>query len=218
MRLDEFQQEIVSRVARYAAPVADEAGQEAYQLLIVGPEEQVRESCAESDFDVTIRHDVAEDEWRQEAERALSLDDLVVPAAALADPRDWAKPSRREPPADARSILVAFRPTRPGGTGFTFQTNLTLFGSFLFLFLPPTRFAWAAAQVRPTSGDPDLFLSVGGASLLAGIFASQAPGLFPDTVWAQMIFGVSLPFSPTITVVPFVVPSTTAFVFVGWII
>jgi hypothetical protein len=217
MRLDEFQQEVVSRVVRYAAPVADEAGQEAYQLLIVGPEEQVRESCAESDFDVTIRHDVAEDEWRQEAERALSLDDLVVPAAALADPRDWAKPSRREPPAEAR-ILAAFRPTRPGRTAFTFQTNLTLFGSVLFLFFPPTRFAWAAAQVRPTSGDPDLFLSVGGASFLAGIFASQAPGLFPDTVWAQMIFGVSLPFSPTITVVPFVVPSTTAFVFMGWII
>jgi hypothetical protein len=217
MRLDEFQQEVVSRVVRYTAPVSDEAGEEAYELLIVGPEEQVSESFGKSDFDVTIRPDVAEDEWREEAERALSLQDQVVPAAALADPRDWAKPSRREPPADAQ-ILAAFRATRPGGTGFTFQTNLTLFGSFLLLFFPPTRFSWTAAQVRPTSGDPDLFLSVGGASLLAGVFSSVGPGLFPDTVWAQMIFGVSLPFTPTITVVPFVVPSTTALTFMGWIL
>jgi hypothetical protein len=217
MRLDEFQQEVVSRVVRYAAPVTDEAGEEAYELLIVGPEEQVRESFGESDFDVTIRLDVAEDEWKEEAERALSLEDQVVPAAALADPRGWAKPSRHEPPEEAR-ILVALRATRQGGTPFIFQTNVTLFGTFLLLFFPPTRFSWAAAQVRPTRGDPDLFLSVGGASLLAGVFSSVRPGLLPDTVWAQMTFGVSLPFTPTVTVVPFVAPSTTAFTFMGWIL
>jgi hypothetical protein len=217
MRLEEFQQEVVSRIVRYAAPVTDEAGEEAYELLIVGPEEQVRESFGESDFDVTIRPDVAEDEWREEAERTLFLEDQVVPAAALADPREWAKPPRREPPAEAR-ILVAFRATRPGGTGVNFRTTVTLFGSFLLLFFPPPRFTWAAAQVRPTSGDPDLFLSVGAASLLAGVFSSVGPGLFPDTVWAQMIFGVSLPFNPTVTVVPFVVPSTTELVFTGWIL
>jgi hypothetical protein len=216
MRLDEFQQEEVSRVVRYAVPITDEAGEEAYELLIVGREQKVRENFAESDIEVTIRPEVAEEEWREEAQRQLSWDQ-AVPRSAFDDPRAWTKPPRPDPPTED-SVMVTLRATRPGGTGFVIRAlNLTLFSTTIFGLASGAPMAWVTAQVRPSSGDPDLFLLVGGARV-AGIFTSEAPGLIWDTVWAQMIYGISLPFVPLVGVVPFVSPSTTELHFWGWLI
>ena len=218
MRLDDFQQEDVRRLSRYVVPITDEAGNEAYELLILGPEQRVQETFAESDIDVAVRPDVAEEEWREEAQRALAWEDQVYPRSAFDDPAGWAKPPRPQPSAEDR-VLVALNSTRPGGTGLTLQIrNLTLFGSVTLGLVPPRRMAWVGAQVRPFSGDPDLSLSVGGASgFVAGIFSSTAPGLLWDTVWAQIIYGISLPFFPTVDVVPFLIPSSTLFIFWGWV-
>jgi hypothetical protein len=217
MRLDAFQQEVVSRVIRYAVPVTDDSGDQAYELLIVGHEQRVRETFAMSDIEATIRPGVAEEEWREEAQRALSWEDQVVSREAFDDPAGWAKPPRREPPAEDR-ILVTLRATRPGGTGFnvTFR-NLTLFSTMIFAVASSRPMSWFTAQVRPSSGDPDLFLLVGGARV-AGIFDSNAPGLIWDTVWAQMIFGISVPFVPLLGVVPFISPSTTQLHSWGWVV
>jgi hypothetical protein len=71
MRLVDFQEEVVSRVVRYALPVANETGEETHELLIVGREQQVRETLAESEIEVTIRPGVTEEKWKAEAQRQL---------------------------------------------------------------------------------------------------------------------------------------------------
>jgi hypothetical protein len=219
MRLDEFQEEVVSRVVRYALPVTDEAGEEAYELLIVGREQQVRDALAESDIEVTIRPGVAEEEWKAEAERELSFNQ-VIPREAFDDPKSWVK-SAPEPSAEA-PVLVTLRATRPGGTGFVFRVTTLSLGAgagITFMLGAGSLMSWAGAQVRPFTGDPDLFLFIAGGRPpgMPGIFSSAAPDGMWDTVWAQMLPGVPSPFVPLINVKGFTT-TTTALLVWGWVI
>jgi hypothetical protein len=195
MRLDDFQQEEVSRVIRYALPVGDEPGNEAYELLIVGPEQQVRDHLADSDIEVTVREDVTDEEWREQAQRELSGHQQVT-RSVFDDPRSWAKPPST--PSDAGSIRMGLRATRPSGTAFTLQiTNLILpvgSGPFITLFLQPV--LWVTAQVQPTRGDPDLTLSGVTGGIAVGVFNSALPDGLPDTVFGQIALPSSSDLAP----------------------
>jgi hypothetical protein len=117
---------------------------------------------------------------------------------------------------------VTLRATRPGGTGFALRATSVSLGSkasitFMLGSGPPI--SWVAAQVRPVTGDPDLFLSISGGrpAGLPGLFSSVAPNGLPDTVWAQMIPGISFPFVPIVTVFGFTA-TVTGFFLAGWVI
>lgn len=212
MRLDEFEQEQVSRIVRYTIPVPDDRSEAAYELVIVGREEQVGATFGESEIEAKIRPGVTEDEWTRETQRELEGGPLL-PREALHDPRAWVKPAPTDLSAD---IMMTLRAVKPGATGFLFTvTGMTVFSRTVFAVGSGSRMAWVAAQSRPSSGDPDLFLLVGRVPV-TGVFSSTAPGLVWDTVFATATFGFGVPFVPLIVVVPFISPSTTTLFVSGW--
>lgn len=216
MHLDEFHQEPAGELLRYSLPLADEAGEQTYELLILGSEQQVRDSFGESDFDVTIRPGVTEEEWASDLSRQLSLADEVVPREAFDDPNTWFKQPHRDPtPKD--SVLMALRRERPGGTGFSVTVTSVRLSLGSFVTFSGPRMTWFTAQTRPISGDPDLFLTVSGGLGTTGLMASTLPDGLWDTVWAQNFPPqIAVPFVPFLTVRGFT--ATVALLLaVGWV-
>jgi hypothetical protein len=216
MRLDDFQQEALGEFVRCSVPVTDEAGGRHYELLVLGREQQIRESLGESDFEVTIRpgerksleelQHRSQEQWPEELARHLPAAE-ALPRTAFADLRAWFK----QPPADPSaedSILLALRPHRPAGTYSNFFASGSVgLGLSVFFLVFPQVF-WSRALAAPTTGDVDLFLSRDGATVVS---SSNQPGLawefVLDWVWPWQSF------SPMFRVVG--AASASSFVFVA---
>jgi hypothetical protein len=182
-RLEDFREERLEEAVRYSLPLSDETGERTHELLILGAEDQIRESLGESEFEVTIRPDVSEEDWASEASRQFASADQVVPREAFDHPKSWLKDPPPRPTAD-NCVVIAVRQERPGGTGLSLAVrNLSLSPPRFSLFVPavgPNGAAWFDAQVQPISGDPDIFL-FGGVGV--GRFSSTAPDGIWDRVW-----------------------------------
>jgi hypothetical protein len=193
MRLDDLQRESVGEFVRYSAPLPDESGAVGHELIILGPETRVRESFAESDFEVTIRPGErwsVEDLQREAPEEWLSQVADHIPASevlrsAFDDPRPWLKKSPLDPTAED-SIFVIVMNTRPGGTYFRmFFRNIFIApkATHFSAFTPITTAVHfvRAITVPETVVDVDLYLGFNGAS---GAFpvSSTLPAPLPDQV------------------------------------
>lgn len=212
-RLDDFRKEQLAESVRYALPLTDETGERTHELLIVGAEDQIRESLGESEFEVTIQPGVSEEDWASEASRQLGWADQVVPREAFDHPKSWSKDPLRRPDAD-NSVLIALRQERPGGTGLsTAIRTMSLSPPRSGLFVPavgPFGVSWFMAQTEPLAGDPDLALS---GAVGAGRFSSTFPDGVWDTVWA---FNYPRPptyfsffgFFPGVDIIPFTACTT----------
>jgi hypothetical protein len=197
MRLDDFEQEAVGEFVRYSMPVIDEAGEPAHELLVLGSEQQIRESFGESDFEVTIRpgerkslqelEQHSQEQWPAELSRRLPSAE-ALPRTAFDDLRAWFKQPPPAPSAED-SILVALRSERPGGTYSNFFTtgSVTLLQSIFFVPFPPV--FWSRALAAPRTGDVDMFMERLGS---AGLSQSNQPGLawefVLDWVWPWQSF------------------------------
>ncbi len=179
MRLDEFERKAVGDLLRLTAPLTDENGEQAYQLLVQGPEEQVMEAFRESDFKATIRPGGTEEEWQKETRRVLPLGDEVVAPEAFDDVHSLFKRTAPSPSAED-SLLVALRREKPGGTAFILSLPLFVPFRFNVFFFFPLAFT-CSAFVSPFSGDPDLFLSLNSPGAPA-VAASARAGLSWDSV------------------------------------
>jgi hypothetical protein len=196
MRLDHFQQEAVGQFVRYSVPVTDENGGRAYELLILGSEEQIRKSLGESDFEVTIRpgerksleelQHRSEEQWSEELARHLPAAD-ALPRTAFDDLRPWFKQPAPDPSVED-SIFVALRSQHPGGSYFNFFTSGSVADLASVFFLPFPFVFWSRALAVPTSGDVDLFMDRGGDP----VSQSNQPGLawefVLDWVWPWQSF------------------------------
>jgi hypothetical protein len=181
MRLDDFQQERVGRFTRYSAPLSDDTGEQAYQLLLVGLDERIRESAGESEIEATINSRVEREEWEASLARTLGLTDQVVPVDAFDDLDGLFKRPAPEPTAED-SVVCVLRREKPGGSSFTVDfSGLFVPPGFSIFFVFPLAFACAAASL-PSSGDPDLFLTLNSPSGPL-VSSSVLPSRFPDFVF-----------------------------------
>lgn len=216
--LGDFEHERLRESVRYSLPLTDEAGEQTHELVIVGEQRQIQESFGESEFDVTIRPGVSEEDWADEMARELFSSDEVVPREAFDHPRSWSKDPLPEASGD-KSVLIAVRRLRPGGTGLAASIRgMSLAPPSSALFIPafgPRGLAWFVAQSRPLSGDPDLTLD-------AGLGRVRTSSTFPDGIWDWVgAFDYPRPptwtyagFFPAVTVIPFT-PCTT-FLLAWW--
>jgi hypothetical protein len=180
MRLDDFQQERVGKFTRYNAPLSDDTGEQAYQLLLVGSEERIKESVGDSDIEATISPRVEREEWEASLPRTLRLTDQVVPADAFDDVEGLFKRPAPDPTPE-NSVVCALRREKPGGTGFTLVIPLFVPSGVNFIFAFPPAFV-CGASVLPITGDPDLFLTIN-SPVAPTVSASAFGGLFPDSVF-----------------------------------
>ena len=178
MRLDEFKQERVGDRIRWTAALTDDRGDQAYQLLLVGAEGQIKEVFGESDFDVTISPDVEQEEWVARAEKRLGLTELVVPEDAFDDLPSVFRDDAPKPSAED-SVICAIRRERPGGTGFALIVPLVVPTGVNVFFPFPLAFVCGGA-VLPVTGDPDLFLHVNSVVAPAVMRSTFSAG--PDSV------------------------------------
>jgi hypothetical protein len=198
MRLDELQREPVGEFVRYSTPLPDESGAVSHELIILGPETRVRESFAETDFDVTVRpgeRRSVEDLQRETPPQRLPKAAQYIPSSevlrsAFDDPRFLLKESPPDPTADD-SVFVTVLSTRIGGTyynmsGFPVSTgpNATHFWGFSGLMAGVHYTRGATIPLPNDQGqfvNVDLYLGENGAS---GNFpvSSTLPGAWPDFV------------------------------------
>jgi hypothetical protein len=217
MRLDEFACHARDESARYFAPVTDESGEVTHELSIVGPDELIRASFAESDLTVTIRPDEhlsVEDlrkEWprRQLPDLADHLPSAEVLRSAFDNPRAWAISPPPDPSPD-HSIFVTLRSNRPGGTYYKVSGIMHSpgVGGTQFWTLAPSPvpepsvfFARAGTVPLPRDGriaNVDLYMGTNGTS---GAFpaASERPGPWPDAV--ELLYPWWLGFTAIVKVV-----------------
>jgi hypothetical protein len=177
MRLDEFKQERVGDRIRWTAALTDDRGDQAYQLLLVGAEGQIKEVFGESDFQVTISPDVDQEEWAARAEKQLGPAG-VVPQDAFDDLSSLFRDEAPKPSAE-NSVVCAIRRERPGGTGFALIVPLVVPTGLNVLFPFPPAFVCGGA-VLPVTGDPDLFLHAN--SVVAPPVARSTFSAGPDSV------------------------------------
>jgi hypothetical protein len=191
VNLDDFATEQGGIWSRSVARVPDVTGQETHQLIIEGPPELVRQTLAESSFDVEIDPRITQEEWEQrlaeqvraQPETPTGLDEVDRLAALFKEP-----PGRSTP---YNSVVVTLERLQRGGTGFLFVFPLFVpTGVSLFFVLPPV--CTCSGTVFPASGDPDLFLTVN--------------GLGPPTVAASTLGGTavdSVSFTSLFSCIPF---------------
>src|SRR5262245_13386034 len=158
MRLDEFKQERVGDRIRWTAALTDDRGDQAYQLLLVGAEGQVKEVFGESEFEVTISPDSEHEEMTARASQLIGRSESVLPQDAFDDLSSLFRDDAPKPSADD-SVICAIRRERPGGTGFALIVPLVVPTGVNVFFPFPLAFVCGGA-VLPVTGDPDLFLHV----------------------------------------------------------
>jgi hypothetical protein len=190
---------------RYSTPLRDDKGEPAaYELLLVGSEDRVKEAFGDSDFEVTVSPGVGQEEWEAEVERRLGIAEHVVPPDAFDDLKSLFKPSAPDPSADD-SIVCALRRERPGGTGLALVVPLFVpTGANLFFLFPPAFVC--TAGLLPVSGDPDLFL-MANSFTAPPIARSTFSGLTPDSI--RFTTTLSAQFFPVFRVRGFLASVTT---------
>jgi hypothetical protein len=181
MNLADFKRSGDKTHARFVTHIADQSGDEKYELTLAGPGPLVRQVLAKAEIEVTIDSALAQEELRQRAEEPLAEQRKALwEIAALKGTDELFKAPPPLPQRDT-SVLAAIRPVKGEGTPFfaSFSTFTVPTGVSFFLFG-----SWVFntfGVVRPTSGDQDLFLHLFGATGVV-VSASVHPSLLPDVV------------------------------------
>lgn len=181
MHLAEMERSGRGAKTRYIATLTDDSGASGYELVIAGPGELVKKIFNKSDFEATISPKAT----RKDAEAAFEATwkKYGKPFADLTRVQNISGLIKKEPGkiTPDNSVLVSVSRTRGEGTfwGFWLPVLFVPQGENLLFALPPVCVCFG--QLDPSSGDPDLFLTLNGVSTPT-VRASVGGGLARDSV------------------------------------
>ncbi len=164
MQLKEMKRSGKGGTLRLLATLADDLGKPDYELSIHGPATLIEQVFEKSDFSATIRPNatatdveaLSREMWRRYYPTATRPKD--APGLEVLDKRKAA------PPAGGKSAVVSLRRVRGEGTFWAaaFPNLFVPAGASLLFVLPSV--CNCSGTLFPVSGDPDLFLTLNGAT------------------------------------------------------
>jgi hypothetical protein len=172
-----------SKVPVYSGVVADAGGKRDYELSVTGSRPLVERVFENVVFTTDIEPQVSKEQFEARSRQFLKQRAGRPDAVALPGPPNIDDLGRKQPPraTPKDSVVVHLRRIRGEGTFWAgwFPRLFIPAGANLFFVLPRVWTCWGF--VAPTTGDPDLFLSLG-APTAPPVMAATAGGTTTEGV------------------------------------